>query len=107
MTGETLQLALVSGRLAWLGLLLLLPGLFLGAMAAVGAAGDGADHAVMAGIVTGDAADHGALDAALGVGCFGGQRKRGDGEQGGNGFHGGKFLFGRFVDATLLDKRIG
>jgi hypothetical protein len=48
---------------------------------AVEAAGGGAEHAVMAGIVAGDAADHGALDAALGVGrCCRRKRERGDGE---------------------------
>jgi hypothetical protein len=64
-------------------LLLLLPLLQLllpGVAAAVDASGDGAEHAVMAGIVTGDAADRCALQAALGVGWFGSQRERRDGE---------------------------
>ena len=52
----------------------------LGMVAAVEAAGGGAEHAVMAGIMTGDTADDGALDAALGVGgrCRG-QNKCGGG----------------------------
>ena len=63
-----------------LALALPLAGLFVGAVAAVGAAGDGAEHAVMAGIVAGDAADHGAFQAAFGGGggC-GGERGDGDG----------------------------
>ena len=81
--GEILQL-LLPGRRPGLALLVLLPVLFVGAVAAVGAAGDGAEHAVVAGIVTGDAADHGALQAALGVRRRGGNEcKRGDGENGG------------------------
>jgi len=77
---------LLPGRcLALLLLKLLLPGV----AAAVDAAGDGAEHAVMAGIVTGDAADHRTLDAALGVGGIRSQRQRGNGEQSGNRFHDG------------------
>jgi hypothetical protein len=59
---DELQLLLPGrrGRLA-----LLLPLLFLGAVAAVEATGGGAEHAVMSGIVTGDAADHGAFQAAF------------------------------------------
>src|SRR4051812_21563123 len=49
-----------------LALALALPILFVGAVAAVGAAGDGAEYAVMAGIVAGDAADRGAFQAAFG-----------------------------------------
>src|SRR6266446_5568244 len=39
--------------------------LLLGAMAAISAAGERADGAVMSGIVAGDAADHGAFQAAF------------------------------------------
>jgi hypothetical protein len=59
-------------------------------VAAVEAAGGGAEHPVMSGIVAGDAADHRALDAALG----GGGRRREDDERGDDGgcseqgFHG-------------------
>jgi hypothetical protein len=58
-------------------------------VAAVGAAGDGAEYAVMAGIVARDAADCGAFQAAFcrGGGCGG--CERGDGEDGGEGFHDG------------------
>src|SRR6185437_12061309 len=42
-----------------LPLVLLLPCLLLGVMTAIEAAGGGAEHAVMAGIVAGNAADHG------------------------------------------------
>src|SRR3954452_20747761 len=67
---QSLQLLLPRRRQA-LGLLtILLAILLVGAVTAVGAAGDGAEHAVMAGIVTGDAADHGALQAAF---CIGGR----------------------------------
>jgi hypothetical protein len=48
-------------------LLLLLPG----AMAAIEAAGGGSQQTVMAGIVSGNAADHGALQAAFGLGAIG------------------------------------
>ena len=71
-----LQFLLTRGRSA-LGLLAVL---LFRAMAAVETAGRGAEHAVVAGIVTGDAADHGAFQAAFGVGRTGGQRQRGDGE---------------------------
>src|SRR5882724_11113058 len=82
--GGTLQLLLSRRRLG----LARLAVLFVGAVAAIGAAGDGAEHAVVSGIVTGDAADHGALQTALGVGRRGGNdRERGDGENGGWGFH--------------------
>ena len=80
-----LQLLLPGGPS---GLLLSLTILFVRAVAAIGAAGDGADDAVMSGIVTGDAANHGAFQAALGVG--GSSSGQGcDGEEGGKGFHGG------------------
>src|SRR3954452_17075535 len=88
--GERLQLLLPRRQLALaLGLTLRLAVLLVGAVAAVGAAGDGAEHAVMAGIMAGDAADRGAFQAAFchggGCGC-----ERGDGEDGGEGFyHGG------------------
>jgi hypothetical protein len=49
-------------------LALLLALLLLGAMAAIETAGGCAEHAVMASVVTGDAADRGALQAALGFG---------------------------------------
>ena len=62
--------------------------LFVGAVAAVGAAGDGAEYAMMAGIMAGDAADHGAFQAAFGRGggCGG---ECCDGDEGGEGFHDG------------------
>ena len=63
--GRASHLLLPGRRLA---LALLQPLLLLGAVAAVEAAGGGTEHAVMAGIVTGNAADHGAFQAALGVG---------------------------------------
>jgi hypothetical protein len=53
-------------------------------VATVGAAGDGAEYAVMAGRMTGDAADHGALQATFCMSRRGGnERQRGDGEDGG------------------------
>ena len=62
-------------------ILLLLP--LIGVVAAVEAAGRGAEQAVMAGIVTGDAADRRAFQAALGVGsCRRHKRERGDGKNG-------------------------
>ena len=77
-------------RLARRTLLLLpLQLLLLRVAAAVDAAGDGAEHAVMAGIVTGDAADRRALQAALGIGGGRSQRKRCDGEYNGNHLHHG------------------
>src|SRR5260370_14487187 len=85
-TERALQL-LVPGRRR-LALALLLLALLLGAVAAVEAAGGGAEHAVMAGIMTGDAADCGAFQAALGVGGRSrNQRQCGDGKNGGCGFH--------------------
>jgi hypothetical protein len=50
-------------------LALLLALLLVGAMAPVKTTGGRTECAVMAGIVTGDAADHGALQAALGFGA--------------------------------------
>src|SRR3954452_19183695 len=88
--GERLQLLLPRRQLALaLGLTLRLAVLLVGAVAAVGAAGDGAEHAVMAGIMAGDAADHGAFQAAFGVGRGSGRRERGDGDEDGEAFHGG------------------
>src|SRR5277367_120395 len=86
MTGSDCRLQLVVrvDRRVAVGLVLLLARLLVGAMAAVGAAGNGAEHAVMAGIMPGNAADRGALQAALGLGRIGGQRQRGDGKQGGD-----------------------
>jgi hypothetical protein len=67
--------------------LLLLTILLLGAMPAIEAAGGGTEHAVVTGIMAGDAADDGALDAALGLGSLGGkQRQRRDGH-GKHGLH--------------------
>ncbi len=48
--------------------LLLLALLLLGAMTPIEAAGGRTEHAMVTGVVTGDAADHGALQAALGLG---------------------------------------
>src|SRR5258708_34362045 len=59
---------LSRGRSRRLTLALLLARLLLGVAAAIDTAGDRTEHAMMDGIVTGDAADHGALQAALGVG---------------------------------------
>src|SRR5258708_40208671 len=78
---------LLPGRCLGLARLVVLVILFVGTVAAVGATGDGAEHAVVSGIMTGNAADHGALQAALGGGRRGGnERERGDGENGGRGF---------------------
>jgi len=82
---------LPGGRLAAPALLLLLPlllpFLLVGVMAAVEASGGGAEHAMMSGVMAGDAADSGALQAALGVGRMSRERKRRRGEQCGNCFH--------------------
>ena len=64
---EAYSFSCPAGRLA---LLLALPILFVGAVAAVEAAGGGAEHAMVAGIMAGDAADHGAFQAAF---CVGGR----------------------------------
>ena len=65
------ELALMLFRLLILLLLLL-----LGAVTAVETARRRAEQAVMAGIVAGDAADHRALQATLGVGAIGRERDR-------------------------------
>jgi hypothetical protein len=76
---------LLASRRAALALALLialaLAVLLVRVVAAVKTASGGAEHAMMAGIMAGDAADHGALDAALGVGRRGrgGQDKCGGG----------------------------
>ena len=77
-------------RLSNIALLLLPLQLLLpGVAAAVDAAGDRAEHAVVAGIVTGNTADRRALQAALGIGGSRGQRERRDGEYNGNRLHHG------------------
>jgi hypothetical protein len=63
-------------------LVVLLLFLLSGAVAAVEAAGGSSEPAVVAGIVTGDAADRCTLQAAFGLGGNGRERERGDGEQG-------------------------
>ena len=64
-----------------LGRLLLLSLLFLGTVTAIEAAGGSANQTMMTGIVTGDAADHCALQAAPGIGGRRGrQRQRGSGK---------------------------
>ena len=88
LTGGSL-VCLAGGGLA----LALLARLLLGVVPAVEAAGGGAEHAVVAGIVTGDAADRRPFQAALGVG---GRRRnrheRGSGEQQSGNFHDGVLL---------------
>src|SRR6266849_10124366 len=80
---ERSYLLLPGGRLP-----LRLARLLLGAMAAVGASGERADRAVMSGIVAGDAADHGAFQAAFCVGRRGGSHsERGQGKKCEQGFH--------------------
>jgi hypothetical protein len=79
---------LILGRLLLRLSYRVLPRLLFGAVTAVETAGGRTKHAVMAGIVTGDAADHRALQAALGVGAAGRKRQRRDSEQSGNGLHG-------------------
>jgi hypothetical protein len=71
------HLALMLRLLAVLLLLLL-----SGAVAAVKTAGGSSEPAVVAGIVTGDAADRCTLQATFGLGGNGRERERGDGEQG-------------------------
>ena len=61
--------------------------LLLRVAAAVNAAGDGAEYRVMAGIVTGDAADRRALQTTLGIGGGRSQRERCDGEYNGDRLH--------------------
>ena len=75
-----------------LGRLLLLPLLLFGAVAAVEAAGGGTKQALMPRIVTGNAADHRALQAAFGLGAIGREGERGNDEQCGDDLHGGAFL---------------
>jgi hypothetical protein len=74
---------LLPGRRTALALLiaLALAVLLVGVVAAVEAAGGGAEHTMVTGVMAGDAADHGALEAALGVsrGSRGGQDKCGGG----------------------------
>jgi hypothetical protein len=84
-------------RRMWLTLLLfLLPG----AMTAVEAAGRGTQHAVMAGIVTGDAADTLQATPRLGV-TSRNRRQRCGGEYGGGGLHvGNPFIFLRRVSRS-------
>jgi hypothetical protein len=67
MTGEILHLVLAGGLALPLGLLLLLLAL-VGFVTAIQATRGGTQHAMMAGIMTGDAADYRTLDAALGLG---------------------------------------
>ena len=67
---------------------LLLPFLLLGAVAAVETAGGSAEQTVMTGIMTGDAADHGTLQAPLGFGGTGGRNRKSRGDKkSGDGFH--------------------
>src|ERR1700733_12710204 len=61
--------------------LLLLTFLLPGAVAAVEATGGSAEHAMVTSVMTGDAADHGALQATLGLGAFGRNGERGNDEQ--------------------------
>ena len=68
-------------------LTLLLALLLLGAMTSIKATGSCAEYAVMAGIVTGDAADRGALQATLGFGASRGASKRNNDEQCSSDFH--------------------
>ena len=68
-------------------LALLLALLLVGTMASVKTAGCRAERTVMAGIVTGDAADHGTLQAALGLGASGRAGERNNDEQCGANLH--------------------
>jgi hypothetical protein len=72
--------------------LLLLTLLLLGAVTPIEAASGRTKHAVMAGIMTGDAADHGTLQATLGLGALRRDGERGNDEQCGYDFHDGAFL---------------
>src|SRR5690242_14355731 len=75
-------------------------------MAAVEAAGGGTEHAVMTGIMAGDAADDGALDAALGVGGGGRAQHEQCGSNGDErGFHGSMSPCG--VDISTNKERAG
>jgi hypothetical protein len=62
-------------------LALLLALLLLGAMTAIETSGRRTEHAVMAGIVSGNAADHGALQAAFGFGVTGRAANRDNDEE--------------------------
>jgi hypothetical protein len=74
-------LADIRGLALMLGLLLLAFLLF-GAVAPVEATGGSTKQAVMAGVVTGDAADRRALEAALGFGGPARKRERNNGKHG-------------------------
>jgi hypothetical protein len=65
MTRKAPLQLLLPGRRPGLARLIVLAILFVGAVAAIGAAGDGAEHAVVSGIMTGDAADHGGFHDAM------------------------------------------
>jgi hypothetical protein len=93
---QALQLLLTRRPAA---LRLMLPVLLIGAMAAIGASGDRAEHAMMSRVMPGDAADHGALQAPLGVSCSRSEGQRGNGEQQASGFHGGGPSDGRWHPA--------
>jgi len=67
--------------------LLLLTLLLLGAVAAIEAAGGRAKHAVVTSVMTGDTADHGALQAPLGLGALRRDSERGNDKQRGYDFH--------------------
>jgi hypothetical protein len=83
--GTALQLLLPCRRLGLLPLAVLL----VRVVAAIGAAGDGADYTVVTSIVTGDAADHGAFQAAFCIGRRSGcDRECGNSERNGRNFHG-------------------
>jgi hypothetical protein len=68
-------------------LALLLALLLVGAMASVQTAGGRAERTVMASIVTGDAADHGTLQAAFCLGASGHAGERNSDEQCSGNFH--------------------
>jgi len=70
-------------------LLFLLLFLLLGAVMAVEAAGRSTQHAMVTGKMTGSAADRRALQATLGLGIIGRERKRCEGKQNGCDLHGG------------------
>ena len=61
--------------------------LLFGVMAAVQASGGSAKRAVMAGIMTGNAAHHRALQAAPGLGAVSDEGERGKNETCGDDFH--------------------
>jgi len=70
-----------------LGLMLLLFFLLLRSMMAVQATGGSAEHTMMPGIVTGGAADRGALQTTLGLGGPGGKCEYSDNKRGNDDFH--------------------